>query len=206
MTSLDNLAAHTSLKVCQRKELVELLGFESRNKYSIEDSSGQVVGFAAEQQKGIGGLLLRQFLGHWRRFEILLFDSNRSLKYRALHPFRFFFQELEIYSHNGEAIGRVVRRFSILQKRFDVIDQHGRVAMTVSSPIWRLWTFVFMRDGREIGKVVKRWGGLLKESFVDADSFEVSFSNDLQNAERVMLIAAAIFIDLMYFEHKAGAN
>ena len=66
------LALHASneLYVRQQRELGELLGFETRNKYAISTPDRMEVAFAAEQQKGILGFLLRQFLGHWRTFEI----------------------------------------------------------------------------------------------------------------------------------------
>ena len=68
----------STLIVRQRAELAELLGFETRNKYSIEGEQGQALAFAAEQQKGTLGFLLRQFLGHWRSFEIQFFDPLRT--------------------------------------------------------------------------------------------------------------------------------
>src|SRR5262245_11336298 len=67
MASFDvELDAAPGLVVQQRKELVELFGYETRNKYEIRTQSGQQLGFAAEQQKGVLGFLVRQLVGHWR--------------------------------------------------------------------------------------------------------------------------------------------
>jgi uncharacterized protein YxjI len=187
----------------QRKELAELLGFETRNKYAIE-AAGTEVGFAAEQGKGGLAFLSRMFLGHWRTFEIHFFDNARQLVMRAVHPFRFLFQRLEVVAADGRALGAIQQRFAIFSKRFDVEDPSGRVLMTVASPLWRPWTFAFERDGREVARVEKKWSGLLKETFMDADSFRVLFSApELDVVERSLVLASGIFIDLQYFEQKA---
>ena len=40
----------------------------------------------------------------------------------ARHPFRLFFQRLEVFDEAGVFVGAIQQRFSILTKRFDVQD------------------------------------------------------------------------------------
>ncbi|MGC4087601.1 MAG: phospholipid scramblase-related protein [Polyangiaceae bacterium] len=189
--------------VVQKRELAEFFGVETRNKYSIE-ANGAPFAFAAEQGKGGLAFLARMFLGHWREFEIHFFDNARQLVLRALHPFRFFFQRLEVSTADGRPIGAIQQRFAFFSKRFDVSNAQGNVVLTVSSPIWRPWTFVFERNGRAQARVEKKWSGLLREAFTDADRFRVLFeSAELSLDERSLVLAAALFIDLQYFEQKA---
>lgn len=206
MTHFDShLDAAPGLRVAQRKELAELLGFETRNKYEIQTAAGAPLGFAAEQQKGMLGFLLRQFLGHWRTFEILFFDAQRALMLTARHPFRWFFQRLEVFDASGHQLGALQRRFSVFSKRFDVEDARGNVLLTVKSPVWRPWTFTFTRDGRDVAVIRKRWSGVLKEAFTDADTFGVEFQpGPVSGVERRLVLAASIFVDLMFFEHHAN--
>ena len=83
-------------------------------------------------------------------------------------------------------------------------DAQGRVILEVSSPIWRIWTFEFRRQGKVVAAVKKRWSGALSEIFTDRDNFLVEFSPGLPiEEERALVLAAAIFIDLQYFEAKA---
>jgi hypothetical protein len=192
------------LMIRQRKELAELFGFETRNKFSIETADGQAVGFCAEQQKGIIGFFFRQALGHWRRFELLFFNNDRQPVLRAVHPFRWWFQRLEVYDADGRLLGALQLRFALLSKRFDLEDGTGRILMTVNSPLWKLWTFPFIKAGQEAAVVRKKWSGLLKESFLDADNFFVEYTDKaLPLPERKVVLAAAFFIDLQYFEKKA---
>lgn len=205
MSFIKELSLLPKLRIRQRFEALELLGFETRNKYLIEDLSGKQVAFAAEQQKGLGGFLFRQLLGHWRTFEIQIFDIKRELVLRAHHPFRWYFERLEVYDAAGRFLGALQRRFSILTKVFDVEGPTGNVALTVRSPIWKIWTFAFMRGEKEVAVVRKKWTGLLAEGFTDKDVFEVDFG-ELESNERPLLLAAGIFIDLRYFERKAAAK
>jgi uncharacterized protein YxjI len=204
ITSL-GLTKMSSLQVKQIREMAELLGFETRNKYQISDENGQPIGFAAEQQKGFWGFIFRMFLGHWRRFSLHIFDSQRNLVMQAEHPFRFIFQRLEIKAADGRALGNIQQRFAIFSKRFDLEDTNGRLNLEVSSPLWKLWAFEFKRQGKVVAAVKKRWSGALSEIFTDRDNFLVEYSLSLPSQEeRALVLAAAIFIDLQYFEAKAG--
>ena len=194
----------TEIMVVQKKELVELFGFETRNKYSIE-AHDMPFAFAAEQGKSGLDVLARLFLGHWRTFEIHFFDTSRNLVFRAIHPFRFFFQRLEVVAADGRPIGAIQQRFSLFSKRFDVLAPNDTEILTVSSPLWRPWTFAFERHGAEVARIEKKWSGLLKEAFTDADRFRILMPRpDLTLEERMLVLAAAIFVDLQYFENKAN--
>lgn len=200
----NSLMIENAVRIRQRHELIELIGFETRNKYEILSSSGEVLGFAAEQQKGLLGMLMRQFLGHWRRFDLHIFDRNRQPLYVAKHPWRIFFQRLELFSADGRLVGAVQRRWALFHKHFDIEDERGQVLMQVRSPFWRIWTFRFERHGREVAKLEKRWGGLIKEVFTDTDTFQISWTDPaLTLPQRALIVAAGLYIDLLYFERKA---
>ncbi len=199
-----SLTGYDRLIIKQIHEVAEFFGFESRNKYQIMGESGEPVAYAMEERKGIWDFLIRNFLGHWRTFKILFFDASRTPFMTAIHPFRFFFQRLEIYNNSGQLIGAVQQRFSILTKRFDVINKDGLVIHEVSPPFWKLWTFPFVSHGKQVAVVAKKWSGIFSEAFTDRDTFMVEFSDrSLSQEERSLVLASAMFIDLQYFERKA---
>ncbi len=193
------------LHVNQRFEPIELLGIESRNKYEIHDSQKNIVAYAAEQQKGFLGIILRQILGHWRSFEIYIFDSSRKLQLVVNHPFRLLFQRLELSDEKGRHLGAIQQRFAILSKKFDLEDQNGKVIFSVRSPIWRIWTFPVYKGSEVVAKISKQWAKLLTEVFSDRDRFWIEFNSpNLSVSEKQLLMAAALFVDLQYFENKSG--
>ena len=200
------LSLHSQLFVKQRHELGEWFGFETRNKYEVLGADGSSLAFAAEQGKGLLGLLIRQFLGHWRSFEIRFFNPDRSEFMKAHHPFRWYFQELIVSDAQGRVLGRIVKKFSIFSKKFVVHNAQDAVFLEVSSPIWRIWTFPFIRNGILSAEVKKKWSGLLTEAFTDKDTFSIQVHDpSLKEEERKLLLASALFIDLLYFEKKANS-
>lgn len=207
---LPPLTSHSELIVSQKIEMLEaLVDFESRNKYGVYSSNRAPIAFAAEQGKGFLGILMRLLVKHWRTFEIHIFSPDRQLVARAIHPFRFFWfnERLDIVDASGNPIGSIQRRFTFLYKKFDILDATGNVLLSVSSAPWRLWTFEFMRDGQRHAVIEKKWSGGLKEIFTDADNFRIGFDNpSLPDHVRWLLIAAAIFVDLQYFENNKGAS
>jgi uncharacterized protein YxjI len=204
MKLAEEIVRHEALWIQQRHELAELIGFETRNKYAITTEGGAMLAYAAEQGQGMFAFLGRYLFGHWRAFDICVFDPARNKVLAAHHPFRWFFQRLEIRTGEGRPLGALQKCFSLVAKRFDVEDATGATRMTVSSPLWRLWTFPFMKGDRQVAVVAKKWGGLLAESFTDTDRFRVEFEDDRLTAEeRQMILVAALFIDLQYFENKA---
>jgi uncharacterized protein YxjI len=197
------LSHHHRLFVKQVFEIAELIGFETRNKYRVCDEGGRELMYAAEQQKGFFGIVMRQFFGHWRSFDIHFFDVHRQPVMHGHHPFRWFFQCLEVRAKDGRLLGKIERQFSILSKSFHVHDTQGRVVLEVFSPFWRIWTFPFKRGESERARVSKKWSGVGYELFTDRDNFLVEYLDpNLTSDERALVLAAAVYIDMMYFETK----
>jgi uncharacterized protein YxjI len=207
---LPPLTSHSELVVVQKIELAEaLFDYESRNKYTIYGSSRQPVAYAAEQGKGLWASLARGLMRHWRTFEIHLFTPDRQLVVRAEHPFRWFaFHEcLRVVDARGTVLGSIERRFAFFSKVFEVLGPTGELLLRVDSGLFRPWTFEFKSGGQRHALVEKKWSGLLKEMFTDADTFRLVFENPgLRDDTRWLLIVAALFIDLQFFEDNAGAK
>lgn len=199
------LSDFDKLIVKQRFEGFELLGYETRNKYEILDENQNKIGFAAEQQKGIFGWFMRQYFGHWRKYDVHFFDEFKKEFMFAHHPFRWIFQRFEIKDKEGKHIGALQQRFSILTKRFDILDKDENVILEMKSPFWKIWTFPFYYQGQEVSRIEKKWTGLLAEAFTDKDTFMVSYPHkNLTQEERLIILASSIFVDLQYFEKKAN--
>ncbi len=192
--------------VRQRKELFELVGIETRNKYEVLWPDHRQVGFIAEHGKSMGDVLLRNLLGHWRSFEFLIFDAHRQKVGAASHPFRWFFPRLDVWNSQGVRIGGLQKTLSLLWKNFNLEDSRGGLVARVSSPPWRFWTFVFNdAHGVEVARIEKQWSGLGQELFTDADTFRVTFTAPgMPNELRNVLVASAVLIDLQYFESKGN--
>lgn len=200
------LATQPRLSLRQRKEWVEILiDFETRNQYAVRGAGGEELGTLAEQGGGLGRVLARWLLRSHRPLEAALCDRAGALLLRFSRPFFLLFSDLHVTDAEGRRVGSVHRRFGILNRRYDLRDAFGRTFARVRSPLWRIWTFfVEAEDGRR-ATIGKRWGGLLREVFADADTFGVDFSQaSFAPDERAVIFAAAVSIDFDFFENNAG--
>lgn len=198
--------SYPRLFVRQRKELAELFGFETRNKYEIKTQEGHLVLYCAEQQKGFLGFLSRQFLGHWRRFELHFFDSQKNLVWKAVHPFRFIFQRLDVEDAMGHPIGSVEWRWGLLRKRFGLTETKTGKTYDINSGFFSFWTFPVTHMGMPAGSIQKKWSGLFQEALLDADNFLVEFSHHQDDRGRALMLSAAVLVDLNYFEKKGSGG
>lgn len=51
-----------------------------------------------------------------------------------------------------------------------------------------------------MGKISKKWSGLAREYFTDADNFGISFPMDLDVKMKAVMLGACFLIDFMFFE------
>lgn len=205
MKEIFKSSAH--LHVQQVHEAFEIvLGFETRNKYRILDDRNTPVAFAAEQSSGITGTLLRQLLGHWRTFQVHIFDQSRTLQYKAKFPFRWFFKTLILQGPSGEHVGHIQERFAIFRKKFDVYNSHGKLVARINSSWFRFWTFEFEAHHKRLGKIEKKWSGVLSEFFTDKDNFLITFGADADEEFRALMLATCIMVDIVYFENKGSSR
>lgn len=196
------------LHVQQVFEAIELfVDWETRNKFRILDQNNRQIGFAAEQGKGFFGTIARQFLGHWRSFEVAIFDEKREKLFHLRFPFRWFFRECIIEDSKGNEIGSIKQRFAIVRKKFDLLGSHGRPFARVNSGLFRFWTFDVENRGRTIGSVKKRMSGLLTEIFTDRDNFIVEYNSEESTYdEKVIILSLSFMVDLIYFEKKGSGS
>lgn len=198
--TMERLANADGLVVSQKKEWGEILtGFETRNRYRILDTQGQELFLAAEES---GNLLLRWFLKSLRPFTVQVRGMDNVSLLQVKRPFRFFFHEAVVSDAAGRMLGTIRRRFALLRRIYTVTDSHGREICELFGPILHPWTFEMRQGGIAQGKICKKWSGLLKEGFTDADNFGVTFQAGWSDEHKALLLGAVFLIDFVHFEKR----
>lgn len=196
---MERLSSIRGLVVSQQKEWGEILtGFETRNRYAISDVSGNRLYLAAEEA---GSMLLRWFLKALRPFTIAVLTESGQVILRVNRPFRFYFHRADVVDSQGQTIGVIERRFSVLRRIYSVRDSSGKEIFQLFGPILHPWTFQIKKDGDEYGKITKKWSGLVKESFTDADNFGVMFPAEWEVKLKALFLGAVFLIDFVHFEN-----
>jgi len=197
---VERLSSITGLMVSQQKEWGEILtGFETKNRYAILDMSGSRLYLAAEEA---GSTLLRWFLKAMRPFTIAVLTADGQVVLRIKRPFRFYFHRAEVLDSRGHSLGVLERRFSVLRRIYSVLDNSGQEIFQLFGPILHPWTFQIINNGVEYGKITKKWSGLLKEGFTDADKFGVTFPAEWDVKLKALFLGAVFLIDFVHFENK----
>jgi len=196
---VERLASVEGLVISQKKEWGEILtGFETRNKYVISDSMGNELYKAVEEK---GSLLARWFLKALRPFEISVLTHEDQSVLRVVRPFRFYFYRLDVFDAQGGLLGTVQRRFSLLRRIYSVLDGSGQEVFQLFGPILHPWTFEIREGDMVHGKITKKWSGLLKESFTDADNFGITFPSGWDIKLKGLFLGAVFLIDFAHFEN-----
>jgi uncharacterized protein YxjI len=198
---MERLANLDALAVRQKKEWGEIMtGFETRNNYAVHDETGRELYAAGE----VGGnFLVRAFLKAYRPFTLRAIGLDGAPVMELRRPFRFYFHEASIVDASGTVIGTIEKQFSILRRVYSVMDRNGTLLFTLFGPLLHPWTFEIQRDGLSMGKISKKWTGLGKEMFTDADNFGITFPTDIDVPTKAILLGAVFLIDFVHFENKA---
>lgn len=196
---MERLGSTEALVVRQKKEVGEILtGFETKNHYVVMDAGGNELYLASEQG---GSFILRTLLRALRPFTISLTDPQGNLVLRLQRPFRFYFHRLDVYDPQDKLLGSVQKRFSFFRRIYGVLDGVGTELFQLFGPILRPWTFKIRKGDEEVGRITKKWSGLLKEGFTDADNFGVAFSADTSLLHKALFLGAVFLIDFVHFEN-----
>ena len=188
----------------QKKRWLEILfAWESKNKYLVFDQNEQPVFEVQEQGKGFGNLMKRLFMGPMRWFtaDVESLAQQRSLL-SLKKPFRFIFHRLEVRTPDGTGLGAIQKRWTWFRRKYTVEDANGQEIATLFGPFFRPWTFKIRMAGseEEVGLLQKKWSGLAKEMFTDADNFWIQMENIPNPQLRALLFSATVLIDVVHFE------
>jgi uncharacterized protein YxjI len=194
------LAQADQLLVKQVVERLEMwTGFETANQYVVKDGLN-VVFDAAEESGSAEQFLGRMFLKSARPFTMHLNTADGTPALLVKRPFRFFFHEVSVHDTRGRVLGSVHRQFSVLNKLYLVHETNGEAAYEIHGPLLRPWTFKILRNGEQCGMISKKWSGLGKEMFTDADHFGVQFPSGISPELKAVFLGALFLIDFAHFE------
>ena len=130
---LESLANVDHLMIKQEVEVLEVItGFETVNKYTVFDQTGQKIFSAVEDSS----LCSRLCLGSLRSFSMIISDTQGQEVVHLVRPFNCCMQELEVQSPPGTVIGYVKEpRFCTLYPEFIIQDELGETILTVAGPL-----------------------------------------------------------------------
>ena len=101
-------------------------------------------------------------------------------------------------------MGTIQRRWAWFRRIYVIEDATGDVMADIFGPILRPWTFQSRINEVIRGSIVKKWSGLLKEAFTDADNFGVEVGQLEDPRLKALAFAATVLVDVVHFERRKG--
>jgi uncharacterized protein YxjI len=183
--------------------------FEMRNQYDLVDTDGAVVGVVEQVDQSPFTFLARFFsdldVSLPVSLEVKTAGGDVVLRLRKGW---FRLQVDAVDGSTGRPIGNVRKRMRLGKASFDVNAPDGRMIGTLRAENWRARDFALVAaDGStELGRVTKRWRGLLTEMASDADSYAVTFAPSTDTDVRQLTLAAALSVDLTMKQKDYGGS
>jgi uncharacterized protein YxjI len=180
-----------------------LVGWNARNHYAVRDLNHRLVLYVGETGEGWGDSLVRNFWP-FRQVCLEMMTPGGIVALLVRRRWRGWMARLEVEAWDGRLLGVIQQRWRWFRRYFEVLEPSGEISATIEGGIWRPWTYpVTSREGVEVAVIRKRWSGLARQVFTNADEFGIELRPALTDARlRQMLLAATISIDLVAYEDR----
>jgi uncharacterized protein YxjI len=159
------------------------------NDYEVHDDDGAVA-LRAESR-------LHVFRG-WRYD----FTEDGSVRFSMSRKTKLLLLDgLKVFDANKRVLAEFQQRVTAFAVHFDVIDEQGTARFVIEQPA-DAWTRFAVRRGSTQLAAIERdhrvWDGSLKHLTM-RDAFSIWFQAPTDELDRVLIIAAALFLDRLYF-------
>lgn len=106
---------------------------------------------------------------------------------------------------SGRLLGTIKQVLTLFDKSLCINLAQRRDVFTMNTGMFS-WNMPIPTSKPEVeaARITKVWGGAARELVTDADSFRPCFASWLDADARAMMVATALFVDLVFFERKAG--
>lgn len=187
------LLEHNRFFVRQKAKIMEVVA-----EFAILDEQGAQIGAVTETGQSKAKKVLRvltsvdQFMS--KKFSVV--DQAGNVVFALQRPAKLVKSKITVLDSSGVEVGTISQQNAIGKIRFALTGADGADLGGIFAENLRAWNFrIEDSTKREVGRVTKEWGGILKESFTTADNYLVEISPELQGPARQLAFAAAVTID-----------
>jgi uncharacterized protein YxjI len=191
---VSDLLTRSVLVINQKAKLIELT-----DEYRIRDEEGNDIGYIREGGQSAVKKAVRlvsdldQFFTH----RLAVYDRDGTKVVELLRPRKVMKSRVEITDGEGWPVGTIVQHNVFGKKRFALEGATGETLGAINAENWRAWDFAIEdASGAAVGRITKKWGGLLKEGFTTADNYVLEISGAVSPGLRLMMLGSAAGVDL----------
>jgi uncharacterized protein YxjI len=201
---MTDLLTADKLVVSQKAKLIELT-----NQYAIRDADGAELGYVQQEGQGKLRKVLRfvsdvdQFLTH----RLSVYDSSHNKLLQMTRPAKLVKSKLLVEDGSGRKVGEIVQNNVFGKIRFDLVGAEGQKLGQIRAENWRAWDFSIVDETEtEVGRIDKKFVGLAKAVFTNADNYVVDIESRLHGDLRLLAVAAATAVDTALKQDARGID
>ena len=107
------------------------------------------------------------------------------------------------HGHFAE-VGSIVQQ-NVIGKIHFGLEAGGSTYGTIDAENWRSWDFaIHDANGAEVGRVTKKWAGVLKEGYTTADTYVLQIESEVSDDLRLLMVASAAGLDVALKQDDTG--
>lgn len=199
---MSGLLGRNVLVIEQKPKFVELT-----NEYRVLDEAGREIGVIRQEGQSKARKLLRlvssvdQFLTH----RLSMYDAAGGKVLDIVRPAKVLKSRVQVLDGAGTERGWIVQENVVGKKRFGLQGTGGERLGSINAENWRSWDFAIEdAGGREVGRITKRWAGILREGFTTADRYLLHVAIEVPTDLRLLMFASAAGIDTALKQDDTG--
>ena len=182
----------------------ERVGFmKLASTYDLLDAgSGAPIGIAKEEPPGIVKYLRLAVNNKWLPTVVNVYEREGEPAVLSIHRGVALFRPKVHVTANGQELGYFRAKAISIGPSFRIFDMQDREIGSVKGD-WKGWNFQLLgAGGEELGRVTKKWAGLGKELFTNADTYVINIAPAASGRREVaqLLLAAGLAIDTVFKE------
>jgi uncharacterized protein YxjI len=197
-----SILSQNVLVISQKAKVIETM-----NEYKIFDGSGTEIGAIRELEQSKTKRAVRlfsdvdQFLTH----KLGVFEADGQSVCTLVRPAKLMKSKIKITDAAGSERGAILQGNVVGKKHFKLVDGSGDEIGTIDGENWRSWDFaIHDANGAEVGRVTKKWNGILKEGYTTADTYVLQIEGEVSDDLRLLMVASAAGLDVALKQDDTG--
>ena len=199
---MSDLLSHNVLVISQKAKLIETM-----DEYRVFDDGGNEIGTIREVEQSKTKRAVRLFSGmdQFLTHKLGVFDGDGRQVLMLERPAKLVRSKIKVSDAEGTERGAILQDNVVGPKHFALVDAAGNRIGSIDGENWMDWDFAIHDGaGAEVGRVTKKWAGILKEGYTTADTYVLQIEAVVSPDLRLLMFASAAGLDVALKQDDTG--
>ena len=199
---MSDLLSHDVLVISQKAKIIEMT-----NEYRVFDDAGTELGTIREVEQSTTKKAVRLFSGvdQFLTHKLGVFDRDGQQVLMLERPAKLLKSKIKVSDAQGTERGAILQDNVVGPKHFALVDGMGDRIGSIDGENWMSWDFaIHDRTDAEVGRITKKWAGILKEGYTTADTYILQVEAEVSPDLRLLMFASAAGLDVALKQDDTG--